>query len=685
MKITEIEIRNFLSIRRVSLQLDNMGLVLLEGENRDNPGLDNNGSGKSSLIEGVVYALFGRTVRGLKADAVVHASAKKDCLVSLKLTDDDGNEYVIERNRKSKEFKNQSFLLLNGNDITPKSEAEFNAAVEGIIGMDYSTFCASTLYSATSFPVTSATDSQLKSLFEKMLNLEIWSDAHDEVKDSMRKCNESIIRSESEQRSRQERMEILRARRQEQFRLARQRAEEIEKAEAEAKQEQADAESEVREATRRVSRNRIAAQTAVDHSNNALKALRDMGESKMDAALEEKSEAMREVSEAEAAVVKADAAIDAEIVNQGRIENRVEAQRGRLNDAIRKEAEVDGKVGSKCPMCGRPLTREHLKAAKDEAHRAVVAEQNALQAEQDALNASYQRVDELSADSEKADKAVKECRKRLEAADENVKRVKREEAKRERLGDELVMLRNQQAQADANLRVAEERLTSAKRRLELATTAISRIDRSNAYETGVSDTDAEITELESEIGKADNELTNLRSYESSLRFLDVAFGNGGIKSLLLDGVTPFLNERANFYLSKLAGDRIEVLFQTQTRLASGELRDKFSVTVTNKDGGKSYAGNSGGEKKRVDLAVYLAFQDLIASRSSKKMNICLIDEAFDALDDSGMEGVVSLLSEISKERSTVLVVTHSASLRQYFSNSLTIIKENGYSTLKTKG
>lgn len=682
MKLTDLELRNFLSIKQVKLNLDDMGLVLLEGENKDNPGLDNNGSGKSSLIEGVVYALFGRTVRGLKADAVVHADAKKDCLVSLKVVDDNGDEYVIERNRKSRTNKNQSFLFLNGSDITPKSEAEVNAVIERIIGMDYATFCASTLYSAQSFPVTSATDSQLKALFESMLNLEIWSDAHDSVKASMRKCNESIINAEGERRVVRRRIEDAKTSRRETQEKAKLRAQEIAESEKLAQDNLETARKERRVLTRAEQRSRIAARTLADNVKGAESEIAALGESKLDAAKKAHSEAEYEVIVAEAALSKADALIDVEFGNKQRIQNNVERARMRVDEANRKESEVDGRVGSKCPVCGRPLTKEHLKAAKDEAHKAVVEAEKALESESAELEASEEKMQERVSASAKAEKALKASQETLQKAVDNLNAVRESEMKRTEFTERLSRLRIEKERADADLRVAGERVKAAAEKELNAETALEHLDRSNVYETFVKKLDDEITGLEAESEKIERELANLSSYETSLRFLDVAFGNGGIKSLLLDGVTPFLNERANFYLSKLAGDRIEVVFQTQTKTASGELRDKFGITVTNKDGGKSYAGNSGGEKKRVDLAVYLAFQDLLASRSVKKLNICLIDEAFDALDDSGMEGVVALLSEIAKERSTILVVTHSAALRQYFSNSLTMVKENGYSTLK---
>ena len=160
-----------------------------------------------------------------------------------------------------------------------------------------------------------------------------------------------------------------------------------------------------------------------------------------------------------------------------------------------------------------------------------------------------------------------------------------------------------------------------------------------------------------------------------------AYSNSGIKSLLLDDVTPYLNRQANKYLRKLSSDHMEIVFSTQSTLKSGEVREKFSVEVINADGGSSYASNSSGEKKRVDIAINLALQSLVASRSNKKLNLIILDEILDSLDDAGVEHIMSLLQEISNDKSSVFVISHNDSIKSVFTNTITVVKENGYSML----
>ena len=161
MKLLKVQAQNFLSLKDVNIDLDNKGLVLIKGKNLDNTSIDSNGSGKSSIVEALVYALYGRTIRGLKGDSVIHKLSKKNMKVALVIEDDNGDLYLIERYRKHSTHKTKSFIYKNDTDITPKSELDLNTFISDLIQMDYLTFTSSLLYTAESFKFTSASDAQI--------------------------------------------------------------------------------------------------------------------------------------------------------------------------------------------------------------------------------------------------------------------------------------------------------------------------------------------------------------------------------------------------------------------------------------------------------------------------------------------------------------------------------------------
>ena len=60
MKIRDITIQNFLSIKKARIDLKKFdGLTIIKGKNLDTGG--SNGSGKSSIVEAIYFALTGKT------------------------------------------------------------------------------------------------------------------------------------------------------------------------------------------------------------------------------------------------------------------------------------------------------------------------------------------------------------------------------------------------------------------------------------------------------------------------------------------------------------------------------------------------------------------------------------------------------------------------------------------------
>jgi DNA repair exonuclease SbcCD ATPase subunit len=76
----------------------------------------------------------------------------------------------------------------------------------------------------------------------------------------------------------------------------------------------------------------------------------------------------------------------------------------------------------------------------------------------------------------------------------------------------------------------------------------------------------------------------------------------------------------------------------------------------------------------------MALQDMVASRATKPINIFVADEVDHALDESGLERLMTVLNDKAKERGTVLVISHN-SLSDWIDNVITVTKEKGYGTV----
>ena len=100
--LKNITLRNFLSIGAVTqaVNFDSKELTLILGENLDLGGDGaRNGTGKTTLIQGLAYALFGNPINSIRKDNLINRTNGKGMMVTLEFSAN-GVEYKIERGRR---------------------------------------------------------------------------------------------------------------------------------------------------------------------------------------------------------------------------------------------------------------------------------------------------------------------------------------------------------------------------------------------------------------------------------------------------------------------------------------------------------------------------------------------------------------------------------------------------------
>ena len=166
---TKLTITNFLGVQN-TISIDyrkdlQRGLTFLVGDN---------GSGKSTIIEAMVWCQFGRCIRGgLAVNDVVNDKSGKNCSVKLEFA----NGYTIERFRKHKVYKNRVIVAFRGE---PQHHLEHpdmrttQAAINELLGTDYETYVRTVVLgheSAASF--MNLTPVQRRDLIETTLGLSV--------------------------------------------------------------------------------------------------------------------------------------------------------------------------------------------------------------------------------------------------------------------------------------------------------------------------------------------------------------------------------------------------------------------------------------------------------------------------------------------------------------------------------
>lgn len=156
-RFTYLTLRNFLSYGNnvTTFDLARPGTTLILGENLDDTtdGSSSNGVGKTSLINALVYAVYDKPISKISKDNLVNNINGKNMVVTVEFTNDDGNQYKIIRERKTKAGAagNNVYLFINGEDKSVDS-AGTNKMIERIIGIPYELFVRIVVFSASHTP-----------------------------------------------------------------------------------------------------------------------------------------------------------------------------------------------------------------------------------------------------------------------------------------------------------------------------------------------------------------------------------------------------------------------------------------------------------------------------------------------------------------------------------------------------
>ncbi len=138
-------------------------------------------------------------------------------------------------------------------------------------------------------------------------------------------------------------------------------------------------------------------------------------------------------------------------------------------------------------------------------------------------------------------------------------------------------------------------------------------------------------------------------------------GLRGVRAAILGRALSGLEDAANAWLARLAPG-VSMHLASTTERKSGGVSDAIGVTVTGFGGGLGYKAASGGERRRLDLAVTLALADVAAAAHGGQRGTLFADEAFDALDEAGIAAAASIVEELAQDR-CVVVVSHSDDLK----------------------
>ena len=198
-KIKNLTVRNFMSVgaQTQAIDFDKGQLTLVLGENLDLGGDDSgarNGTGKTTIINGLSYAIYGNALTNIKKDNLVNKINSKGMLVTVSF-EKDGIEYHIERGRKPNVLK----FTVNGHAHEDKNQDESQGdsretqkEIEDVFGMTHDMFKHLVALNTYTEPFLSMKAADQRAIIEQLLGITQLSEKAEALKEQIKNSKDAI-------------------------------------------------------------------------------------------------------------------------------------------------------------------------------------------------------------------------------------------------------------------------------------------------------------------------------------------------------------------------------------------------------------------------------------------------------------------------------------------------------------
>ena len=623
LRFDNIDIESFRSIDRATVNLSNQGTVIVKGINEYEDNATSNGSGKSSIFEAIIYALFEETSSGEKDVA----NRIKGNSFTITLTFEiDGDKYKIIRQGKS--GKTSVALYKNEEDISARNKTDTNKLIAQILGISKSIFLDSVFLSQNAntnlasltptarkerLEVLTNTDSVVNSFKDKLKEKQIEYEAKCvDAQLEMNKLNGSIDTNKKQQMEIQNKIDEVNA--------------EIERLKQLGDLKEIEKEIEYKEQVELTDLDALYNKLGefIQEREAELEQLRLDGEDNLKRKDELESEKQKELNKWNEK--------EREIQLKTNMINNLNQNNSKLDKEIEKIKNSDT-----CPTCGRKYedaNEEHIKQAVDEleAEKLNNNEQiNQLDIEIKNLKNEQEQIEEvgkgLGNELIKVGALIEEHKKKINEIDD-----KRKELNVNRQTTEL------------NKTKCQKEINELKDKKEqLLKTQTNNIEE---YKEMILKIEKEIESLDIKIKSCEEDYNTNNDYvnvvKNSIQLVTKEF-----RTYLLQNSLQYLNKLLQSYSSQLFSNDTDVIRITE---------DDTKLDI--KLGEATYESLSGGEKTRVNIALLLAQKSLASIIGNISCNLIILDEILGYCDSQAEEKVTNLLTQELETLESIYMVSH---------------------------
>ena len=176
----------------------------------------------------------------------------------------------------------------------------------------------------------------------------------------------------------------------------------------------------------------------------------------------------------------------------------------------------------------------------------------------------------------------------------------------------------------------------------------------------------DIAKAKDGLPKINESISELAQRLEDVRELIVAYGDKGIKALLIDQMLPSITKEANNVLSLLSDGRFTLEMTTLKETKKGDEVETLDILLY-KDGIRDrYENLSGGEKFKVNFSLRIGLSKYLSEAADTRLDTLVIDEGFGSQDYTGRLNALRAIQAVSDRFGLILVITHFNDIQKAF-------------------
>lgn len=623
MKLTfeKLKIYNFLSVHEAELELDNLGYVSILGVNnntKDNA--QSNGSGKSSIIESIVWCLTGETVRGTKD--IVSNFADDGSYVELSFMVDK-DRYKLRRSKDHIVYKTNLKIWVNDEDISGKGIRDSEKILSERLPDLSTELIGSVIILGQGLPqrFSNNTPAARKEILEQLSKSDFM------IQELKSKVSGRLTILENKQRELEDTI------------LSHAYASDLYK-------------KQIDEFTEKLSN----LKPVDDYKSKYEESLNEKkkAESELDNAKKELEENNQKLSDIDANIMSLIDEIDKTKTSlKEKYDEKISFEESMKTDIryeiTRLENEINklSNIKDVCPTCGQKIPgvvkpdttaqEEELKKKREEFERATEVVNNSRNASieeyQNVVKPKEDLLNNLKNDKQHINDVIKSIVKpKIEAAENH-----------------LLFVNNNLSEIEKIIQTYET--------------------QKQTYESQITTNQDKIKEEDSKREIVEREKETLMVHIDYVKKMNQALIKD-FRGILLQNVITYIDKKAKEYCKDIF-DNEEISFALNG--------NNIEIKYLNKD----YENLSGGEKQKIDLIIQFALRNMLCQHLNFDCNILCVDEVFDNLDYFGCQKVIDFISEKLSDISSIFIITHHNDLQIPVDKEIVVVKdESGVSTLQ---